>query len=377
MLFLWLLTFSLNSHADNSAVNYEKNRQDYIHKEEQNRNVLSELYKTQQNIKKINSDRNKLLTKKESIERHIGKLNPLVQSAEQKISSQKIDIQKRLLYLSKFQDMSVLKVVFSSQSPSELDRNLRILKNLTDRDYVLLKTYFKNVKTLKIKQKELLAKRESLLNLEKEISSKEIELQSGSAKKNQMLADIDSQKSKLLSKLRDIRKKKSLGASDITKDDLQKEEFISTLFEPLFFERKGKLSSPVNGVVIQKYGYFTHPKYKTQIRHKGLFIGTNTTVDTKAVAKGKVVHLENSRESGYTIVIDHADHYYSVYSYMNEPAVNLNDEVQDGQVIAHSVQSHPFFGEGLYFEMRHFSEPIDPVAWFEPNSSKIATRRIR
>jgi septal ring factor EnvC (AmiA/AmiB activator) len=378
MLLLWILTFSFHAHADSNAIsNYEKNRQDYIHKEEQNRNVLSELYKTQQNIKKINSDKNKLLVKKESIERHIEKLNPLVQSAEQKISTQKIDIQKRLLYLVKFQDMSVLKVFFSSQSPTELDRNLRILKNLTERDYTLLKTYFKNVNTLKIKQAELVTKRESLLKLEKEISDKEIELKSGSEKKNEMLADIDSQKNKLLAKLKDIRRKKSQYSEDITKDDLQKEEFLSTIFEPLFFERKGKLNAPVDGMIVQKYGYFSHPKYKTQIRNKGLFIGTHAFAETKAIAKGKVVHLENSRESGYTMVIDHSDHYYSVYSYMNEPTVKLNDEVQEGQVLAHAVQTHPFFGEGLYFEMRHFSEPIDPVAWFDPNYSKVATRRVR
>lgn len=374
---MWLLTLGLSVYADNPISVYEKNRQDYILKEEQNRNVLSELYRTQQNIKKINSDKNKLLIKKDNTEKHIEKLNPLVQSAEQKISSQKIDIQKRLLYIVKFQDMSVLKVVFSSQNPSELDRNLRILKNLTDRDYTLLKTYFKNVKTLKVKQKELLAKQQSLLLLEKEILNKEAQLKSGSEKKNKMLADIDNQKSKLLAKLKDIRKKKSQSTSDITKDDLKKEEFLSTLFEPLFFEKKGKLNAPVDGVVLQKYGYFSHPKYKTQIRHKGLFIGTNSMTDTKAIAKGRVVHLENSKESGYTMVIDHADHYYSVYSYINDAAVKIHEDVLEGQVIARSVRSHPFFGEGLYFEMRHFSEPVNPIAWFDPNYSKALTRRVR
>ena len=372
MLLALLLLFSLNAQAaDSSAASYEKSRQDYIHKEEQNRNILSELYKTQQNIKRINSEKNKLLIKRENTEKHIEKLNPLVNSAEEKILAQKIDIQKRLLYIIKFQDMSILKVVFSSQTPSELDRNLRILKNVTDRDYTLLKTYFKNVKTLKTKQTELLAKQKSLLLLEKQILQKEAELKSGSEKKNKMLADIDNQKSKLLAKLQNIRKKKS--DKSITKDDIKKEEFLSTLFEPLFFEKKGQLSSPVDGKVIQKYGFFSHPKYKTQIRHKGLFIATDTLAETKSIAKGKIVHLENSKGTGYTMVIDHADHYYSVYSYISEPSVKLHDEVVEGQVIAKSVQSHPFFGEGLYFEMRHFSEPVDPIAWFDKDS----TRRIR
>lgn len=375
MLLSLLLIFSLNVHADNPINAYEKGRQDYIQKEEQNRNILSDLYKAQQNLKRINSEKNKLLIKKENTERHIERLNPLVQSAEQKILAQKIEIQKRLLYILKFQDMSVFKVVFSSQSPSEMDRNLRILKNLTDRDYALLKTYFKNVKTLKVKQVELIAKQKSLLNLEKEILAKEAQLKVGSDKKNKMLADIDNQKSKLLAKLQDIRNKKSKNTIQ-TKEEIKKEEFLSTLFEPLFFEKKGKLLSPIDGSIIQKYGYFSHPKYKTQIRHKGLFISTESLAEAKAIAKGKVVHLERSKGSAYTIVIDHSDHYYSVYSYVDNPIVNLNDEVLEGQVLTKSVQSHPFFGEGLYFEMRHFSEPIDPVAWFEPKSAS-AVRRIR
>ncbi|MES2769073.1 MAG: peptidoglycan DD-metalloendopeptidase family protein, partial [Bdellovibrionota bacterium] len=271
------------------------------------------------------------------------------------------------IYILKFQDMSILKVVFSSQSPSGLDRNLRILKNLTDRDYALLKTYFKNVKTLKVKQVELLAKQKSLLLLEQQIGVKEAQLKLGSEKKNKMLADIDSQKSKLLIKLKEIRTKKTQ-----SKDDIKKEEFLSVLFEPLFFEKKGKLAYPIQGSIFQKYGYFSHPKYKTQIRHKGLFISSDAGAEARSVAKGKVVHLEKNKSSGYTLVVDHSDHYYSVYSYIGNPTVKLNDKVIEGQVLAKSVQSHPFFGEGLYFEMRHFSEPVDPIAWLEPKNRSIA-----
>lgn len=375
MIISLLLTLFVSAHADNTISAYEKSRQDYIQKEEQNRNILSDLYNAQQNLKKINSDKNKLLIKRESTEKHIEKLNPLVQSAEQKILNQKIEIQKRLLYILKFQDMSVLKVVFSSQSPSEMDRNLRILKNLTDRDYALLKTYFKNIKTLKSKQVELLAKQKSLQSLEKEILKKEVQLKAGSEKKNKMLADIDSQKSKLLTKLKDIRSKKSKNIAQSV-DDAKKEEFLSILFEPLFFEKKGKLEKPIDGNIAQKYGYFSHPKYKTQIRHKGLFISSESLAETRAIAKGKVVHLEKSKSSGYTLILDHSDHYYSVYSYVGDPIVSLNDEVIEGQILTKSVQSHPFFGEGLYFEMRHFSEPIDPVAWLEPKSVP-TTRRVR
>lgn len=359
--------------SDKAIESYEKNRQSYLYKEEQNRNILAEIYKAQQDIKKINSDKNKLLIKKENIQKQIEKLNPLVQSAEQKILTQKIEIQKRLLFILKFQDMNFLKVVFSSQSPSELDRNLRILRNVTDRDYVLLKTYSKNVKVLKIKQEELLSKKAALAQLEVDILKKEEQLKAKSESKNKMLAEIENQKQKLLSRLQNIRKKKEMDKGLLTQDDKKREEFLSTLFEPLFFEKKGLLKSPIDGKLVQKFGYFMHPKYKTQIRHKGLFIESNTFNEIKSIARGKVAHIEQSKSSGYTIIIDHYDHYYSVYSYVADPNVKVGQEVSEGQLIANSVYSHPFFGEGLYFEMRHFSEPIDPIAWFDSD----VKRRMR
>ncbi len=374
MLAIILSTFVFSAQATDSAADvYERNRQNYIQKEEQNRNVLSDIYRAQQDIKRINSEKNKLLIKKENTQKHIEKLNPLVHSAEQRILAQKIEIQKRLLYILKFQDMSVLKVVFSSQSPSEMDRNLRILKNITDRDYILLKAYFKNIKTLKAKQQELLAKQQSLSQLEKDILKKEEQLKKSSDRKNLMLAEIENQKSKLLSRLQKIRQKKTRDIKQFSKDDMKREEFLSTLFEPLFFERKGQLSTPVDGKLTQKYGFFSHPKYKTQIRHKGLFISSETLAEIKTIAKGKVAHVDYSKSSGYTVIVDHSDHYYSVYSYVGEPQVKIGDEVFEGQIVAKSVNRHPFFGEGLYFELRHFSEPVDPIAWLDKDS----TRRIR
>src|SRR5690606_24587610 len=155
----------------------------------------------------------------------------------------------------------------------------------------------------------------------------------------------------LLSRLQEIRQKKIVDIKNFDLNDKKREQFLSTLLEPLFFEKKGSLTAPMNGHFIQKYGYFSHPIFKTQIRHKGVFIGASTLADVKSIAKGKVVYLEKAKTSGYTIIVDHSDHYYSVYSYVENPSVKVGTEVEEGQLVAKGVRKHPFFGEGLYFEL--------------------------
>lgn len=367
-LFACLVLTQTFAFAESSDI-YEMRKQDFIKAEEKNRSVLSDLYRAQQTLKKINGDKNKLVQRKEKVRAGIDSLNPVLTSAEQKILNQKIEIQKRLQYIVKFQDMSLLKIVFSSQSPSELDRNLRILRSLTERDYTLLKTYFKNVAILKNKKDELLKKQHSFAELEKQIAETEKRLKTTAQNKNKMLAKIDRQKSSLLSRLQQIREKKLKNVDKFDLTDQKREQFLSTLLEPLFFERKGSIESPANGQFIQKFGYFSHPTFKTKIRHKGLFIGTDTFSEIKSIARGRVVYLNKDRTSGNTIILDHSDHYYSVYSYIDEPLVKEGDPIEEGQLLAKGVRPHPFFGEGLYFELRHFSEPVDPIAWLQPGPS--------
>lgn len=175
---LFTLSLSLNMVLANQdkVELYQQKRQEYLSKEVQNRNILSEIYEMQKSLRKINQEKNKLFTNKKNIDDQIAKLEPVVNKANKNISDQRIKIQKRLQYIYKFQDMGLLKVLFTAQAPSELDRNLRILKNITEEDYQNLKRYFKNVKTLRIKQNELNNKKEVVLAMEKQIVLKEKQL---------------------------------------------------------------------------------------------------------------------------------------------------------------------------------------------------------
>lgn len=343
---------------------YLLQKKKYLKKEVQNRNILSELYQAQISIKKLHHDKSKIQQKAENAQRNIDKIAPVVDKAESALMGQKIQIQKRLMYILKFQDMSFLKIIFSSQTPSQMDRNLRILKGLTEMDYINLKSYFQNVKALIFKKRDLVAKKEDLQKLLKELDQKEQELVVKTQEKNEKLAKLDKQQKNLLKELRKIRQEnKNLTA--------ERREFLNTLLEPLFFERKGSLKIPIDGKVVQGYGVLEHPIYKTQFRHKGVFIKSNESSLVKSIAKGKVSYVGDMPGLGQTIILDHGDHYFSIYSHIKNIEFKVGDSIEEGQSFARVGVPNPFLGEGLYFELRHFSEPVDPQEWF---TKKIARR---
>ena len=68
---------------------------------------------------------------------------------------------------------------------------------------------------------------------------------------------------------------------------------------------------------------------------------------------------------GQTIIIDHGDHYYSLYAHNSLLQKKTGDEVAGGETIAQSGDTASLHGPGLYMEIRHFSESLDPLPWLD------------
>ncbi len=83
----------------------------------------------------------------------------------------------------------------------------------------------------------------------------------------------------------------------------------------------------------------------------------------KAIFSGTVAFADEVPGFGTTVIIDHGDHYYSVYSHNKKLFVKPGESIKEQQVIGHSGRSAINLADGLYFEIRHFSEPLDPQSW--------------
>lgn len=127
-----------------------------------------------------------------------------------------------------------------------------------------------------------------------------------------------------------------------------------------FESLKGKLRLPVRGELATRFGT---PRSESGSSAKGLFIRTGNGEEIRAIAGGRVVFADWLRGFGNLIIIDHAGGYLSVYGNNETLLKGVGDAVAAGDVIAAAGASGGSEQSGLYFELRHQGQPIDPMKW--------------
>jgi septal ring factor EnvC (AmiA/AmiB activator) len=126
-----------------------------------------------------------------------------------------------------------------------------------------------------------------------------------------------------------------------------------------FSALKGKLRLPVRGSVTNRFG----SKRQEGSTWKGLFIRASQGSDIKAIAGGRVVFADWMRGFGNLLIVDHNGGYLSIYGYNDAVLKEVGDNVRGGDSIATAGNSGGNQESGLYFELRHKGQPIDPLKW--------------
>lgn len=126
-----------------------------------------------------------------------------------------------------------------------------------------------------------------------------------------------------------------------------------------FAKLRGTLRLPVRGTVIGRFGA---PRDGGG-QWRGLFIRTDTGSPVKAVANGRVVFSEWMRGFGNLLIVDHGDAYLSIYGNNDSLLKQVGQAVKGGETIATVGNTGGNPESGLYFEIRHKGQPIDPMRW--------------
>lgn len=125
----------------------------------------------------------------------------------------------------------------------------------------------------------------------------------------------------------------------------------------LFARAKGKLMLPVAGAI--------DPDFKNDNNKQAIFIKTAEGQKVKAVFKGQVVFSDWLRGFGYLTIIDHQDGYMSLYGHNQTLLKKTGDIISAGEAIALTGASGGVTEPGLYFEIRHNGNTINPLAWLK------------
>ncbi len=126
-----------------------------------------------------------------------------------------------------------------------------------------------------------------------------------------------------------------------------------------FLRLKGKLRLPSRGTVSGRFGTSRDGGGTWH----GIFIKADTGSSVKAIASGRVVFADWMRGFGNLLIIDHGDDYLSIYGNNDSLLKQVGQAVQGGETVASVGNTGGNPESGLYFEIRHKGQPIDPLKW--------------
>jgi septal ring factor EnvC (AmiA/AmiB activator) len=126
-----------------------------------------------------------------------------------------------------------------------------------------------------------------------------------------------------------------------------------------FARQKGNLRLPVRGAVAGRFGA---PR-EGGGTWRGLFIKAGNGSEVKAVAGGRVVFADWMRGFGNLLIVDHGDAYLTIYGNNDSLLKQVGQAVKGGETVATVGNSGGNPDSGLYFELRHQGQPIDPMKW--------------
>ena len=128
---------------------------------------------------------------------------------------------------------------------------------------------------------------------------------------------------------------------------------------------KGKLTWPVQGTLIRKFGVVVDKDSKAEIVSNGIELRAAEGTPIAAAADGRVAHVGWMRGFGRVVIVDHGEGHHTISAHVQKPTVARGDEVKRGQTIAFVGDTESTNGAKLYFELRENGRPRDPLPYLK------------
>lgn len=236
------------------------------------------------------------------------------------------------------------------------------LKKVVGSDLAMLDRQVRDMKELNRLEEDLNRQSRSKTELEEELAL-QIRIQE---KESQKKAAI----------LKEIRQKKKLSQAALAslKESARAlEEALAemglkgsaTLDNTSFIRQKGRLSIPVKGRIISKYGTSRKGDYNSFTFQSGIDIRVERGEPVRSVFKGEVMFAQWLKGYGNLMIINHGDNYYTLYAHVEELFKKKGDRVDTGEVIATAGDTGSIKGLCLHFEVRHHGKPVNPMKWLK------------
>ena len=126
-----------------------------------------------------------------------------------------------------------------------------------------------------------------------------------------------------------------------------------------FAELRGRLPMPVKAPVRAAYSDIR----TGNVTWQAWLIETEVGMAVQAVAYGRVAYADWLRGYGMMLIVDHGDGFMTLYGQNQSLIAEVGDWIAPGDIVALAGNTGGNNAPGLYFQIRHDGQPVDPAGW--------------
>ena len=264
----------------------------------------------------------------------------------------------RLSWFGKFQLMA------SAESVFDFITIKRALERILAQDQAVIDQLAADKAQMQALMDRLDTQREARQTAAADLKRRIAEMSAQQARRETLLAKIRDQKSLQLAAVESLRS--AARELDRSLAALKSEPPPPPLpTETSFAALKGLLMMPVEGKIVSFFGNYKDRRLKVTHIQSGINIKADRGEPIRAVFGGRTLYASWFKGFGNMLIIDHGDHYYTVYAHLEEQFKSAGDPVDTGEVIATVGDTGTMAGAGLHFEIRHHGKPMNPMDWIK------------
>lgn len=274
---------------------------------------------------------------------------------------------RRMVALYKLNQLGKMNMLASADSITDFFQRKIYLERILDHDQNVLETLGNDKTKFQTLLEELNTQKKKKLSLESDYKEQIRVMSRKKARRSELLASIRSKKSLTLASVNALKKASKALDKKIHELILEsrKTEKPGKPLSGKFPKLKGLLKMPVKGKVISRFGKYKNTEFNVMNFRSGIGIKAGKGDSIRAVYSGKVIFSSWFNGYGNMIIIDHGNHYCTLYAHAEEVFKKEGDRVEAGEVIATVGDTGSMTGPGLHFEVRHNGKSVDPMKWLK------------
>ncbi len=251
-----------------------------------------------------------------------------------------------------------LKLLLSQDTPDNAARMLQYYRYLNQDRLEIIERLNNTLAKIQSNAQQTEMETQKLSHLQ--INQKDQQLKFSSVQKNrqEVLKSLDQEIQTKNQKLQElINNKKAL---EQTLNRLNRNPIAFIMRGKSFKALKGRLTWPTRGRIVQAYGTQIE---ESELHANGVLIAAPMNQNVYAVAPGKVIFSKWMTGYGLLLIIDHGNHYMSLYGRNHSLYKKVGEVVKGGELISAVGSSGGYQQPELYFALRLNAAPLNPSEW--------------